>query len=105
VAARRAGAAAGRDAGDRVPQQLHRFVAAFHSGLSGTGYVVGRNVTIEYRWATEGQYDRLPTAASGAAAREEGLRKLRSIAADKTDQKQAPPCRPKRTKNTLRDHT
>ena len=81
------------------------FVAAFHRGLSGTGYVVGRNVTIEYRWAMEGQYDRLPTAASGAAAREEGLRKLRSIAADKTDQKQAPPCRPKRTKNTLRDHT
>jgi putative ABC transport system substrate-binding protein len=32
---------------------------AFRRGLSETGYVVGRNVAVEYRWA-ENQYDRYP---------------------------------------------
>ena len=64
MAARGARPAAG-DAGRRArngrsAQDAARYTAAFRKGLNETGYVEGRNVTVEYQWL-EGQYDRLPS--------------------------------------------
>jgi ABC-type uncharacterized transport system substrate-binding protein len=45
------------------PGPFARRVAAFHRGLGEAGYVEGRNLTIENRWAEE-RYDRLPALAA-----------------------------------------
>jgi putative ABC transport system substrate-binding protein len=42
--------------------QTNRY-RAFHQGLGETGYVEGRNLTIEYRWS-ETRNDRMPTLAA-----------------------------------------
>ena len=46
--------------------QNTRLLGAFHSELRDRGWVEGRNITFEYRWA-EGRYDRLPHLAAELA--------------------------------------
>src|SRR5262245_52379640 len=49
--------------GSVSPAPYAGFVEAIKQGLREAGYVEGRNVTFEYRWA-EGQYNRLPQQAA-----------------------------------------
>ena len=44
-------------------------VAAFKEGLNELGYVEGRNVAVDYRWA-QGQNDRVPKLAADLVARQ-----------------------------------
>jgi putative ABC transport system substrate-binding protein len=45
------------------PESRRELIAAFQQGLAESGYVEGRNLAIEYRWA-KGQNDRLPAMAA-----------------------------------------
>jgi putative tryptophan/tyrosine transport system substrate-binding protein len=52
----------------RSPDESESRAAAFRRGLQESGYIVGQNVTIEYRWA-EQQIDRLPAMAADLVKR------------------------------------
>jgi len=52
----------------RGPGDSSHLLAAFHQGLADIGYVEGRNVVIEQRWAL-GQVERLPMMAAELADR------------------------------------
>ena len=49
--------------GAESPERMALRLRAFRQGLGDSGYVDGRNVAIEYRWA-EGRNDRLPALAA-----------------------------------------
>jgi putative ABC transport system substrate-binding protein len=55
--------------GTETPDLFARRLGAFRRGLSETGYVEGRNVAIEYRWA-ESQNDRLPALVADLVRRQ-----------------------------------
>jgi putative tryptophan/tyrosine transport system substrate-binding protein len=50
------------------PDGYAPYVKGFLQGLNETGYVEGKNVTVDYRWA-RGQYDRLQAMAADIAHR------------------------------------
>jgi putative ABC transport system substrate-binding protein len=51
------------------PRGFPSYIAAFRDGLAVAGYVEGRNVAVEYRWA-ESQYERLPALATDLVRRD-----------------------------------
>ncbi|WP_441469117.1 ABC transporter substrate-binding protein [Bosea sp. RAF48] len=55
--------------GSETPDRYASRLVAFRAGLAEAGYVEGRNVTIDFRWA-EGEYKRLPALAQDLVGRQ-----------------------------------
>src|SRR5262245_28704778 len=56
------------DTGSPGSSPARSYLASFHQGLSETGFVEGRDVAVEYRWA-EGRLDQLPALAADLVGR------------------------------------
>ena len=93
-----------RAAGDDLPriaflggasaQSYAGLLAAFQRGLGEGGYVDGRNVTIDYRWA-DNQQDRLPVLAAELARRQPAV-----IVAGETRRRLRRERRPRRSRSS-----
>src|SRR5262245_48547465 len=62
------------------------FAGAFRQGLSDAGYVEGRNIVVEERWA-EGSFDRLPSLAADLVGRKVDIMLVASTPAVQAAQK------------------
>ena len=58
--------------GSAAPEEFAALLTAFRLGLTETGFAEGRDVAIEYRWASQ-RLDRLPALADDLVRRQVGL--------------------------------
>jgi putative ABC transport system substrate-binding protein len=63
--------------GGGSPEPIAHFVAAFRNGLSEIGFIEGRNLAVEYRWANE-EYNRLPDLVADLVRRHSSAAEISS---------------------------